>query len=357
MRLGSFSVAVVLLLMAGCVPETPSVPVTDAFVVVIEGNVTLKRERWRQFRPLLFGTSLRRGDLLERRGEGRITIACDDMTLVSVAEGVSPVTCAAATTTTSYKGSRIAVTRGDGVAEMEQFPRVLAPRMTQIRESRPVLRWSSIPNANKYTVAVRGDSKTWTTDVSDVTEIRYPPTAPPLIVGSSYRLSVTAAGRTSDEEIGPRLGFTLMRPEAIEPINRRERQIRELGLDSLPTSYLLAQYLRNQELHAEAIARLEELGESVAEPAVTRLLGDELMAVGLLERAKTQFLRSLNLSMGVGDDEGIAISNERLAQLAEVVGASDQASDYAEAAILRYSSLGENRAVQELRQRFQLKAD
>src|SRR6266704_2540429 len=52
--------------------------------VFIEGQVSVKRKGWTSYAPVVFGTSLRRGDLLRLDDSSRAKVVCSDLTLHEV---------------------------------------------------------------------------------------------------------------------------------------------------------------------------------------------------------------------------------------------------------------------------------
>ena len=139
---------------------------------------------------------------------------------------------------------------------------MLSPRKTRILSSHPLLRWSAVPGAGVYKVSVRGPNLTWSADVTGTSEIAYPDGAPALQPGVTYKLSVAAGNRSSDEESAAGLGFTLLKPDEAQAVKDGEARIRALGLSDAATRLLLANLYAGQGLTAEATNQLENVAQS-----------------------------------------------------------------------------------------------
>src|SRR5215831_8126655 len=152
--------------------------------VLVEGHVSVKRKGTTRFEPVVFGANLKAGDLLQVGQSSHAKVICSDLTVHEVLPGVVGVPCVSAHQVLRSKdGSAINVTLGatDGL-----FPVVLWPRKTKLLSSTPLLRWTPVPAANVYTVAIRGPYFYWQTQVSG-TDLAYPNDAPGLSSGVDYK--------------------------------------------------------------------------------------------------------------------------------------------------------------------------
>src|SRR6202165_2783834 len=111
--------------------------------VFIEGQVSVKRKGWTSYAPVVFGTSLRIGDLLHLGESSRAKVVCSDLTLRDISPGIVGVPCEGAKPLLRRPdGSMINATRSlpsDG-----SFPLVISPRMTKLLSPYPVLRWTPV---------------------------------------------------------------------------------------------------------------------------------------------------------------------------------------------------------------------
>src|SRR6266699_1552954 len=114
---------------------------TVNLAVFIEGQVSVKRKGWTNYAPVVFGTSLRIGDLLHLDESSRAKVVCSDLTLRDISPGIVGVPCEGTKPVLRRPdGSMINATRSgpsDG-----SFPVVLSPRMTKLLSPCPVHRWA-----------------------------------------------------------------------------------------------------------------------------------------------------------------------------------------------------------------------
>lgn len=269
------------------------------FAVFTHGDVAFKRKGWMKFVPMAFGTSLQPGDILKVGEQSGLKVVCSDLTLHEVANGLSGIPCPAASGILhTPDGSLIEPTRGwlaDG-----SYPMILSPRRTRLLSALPALRWTPVEGAGRYTVIVRTYNLSWQADVSSVTEIAYPPTAPGLKPGIDYKLIVQAGNRSSEAEPGKGLGFSILGAAERRTVEQEQHKIEALGLPPGPTLFLTAYLYRAYDLESEAIVKLEAASQAMKEPAVIRLLADCYLSVRLVRKAEEAYLKSLQLA---GADE------------------------------------------------------
>jgi hypothetical protein len=345
---------VVLLGLLGCCsvpPATPTPPLAGVHLVVaVQGPVSLKREGWSAYAPVLFGTTLRYGDLLRLDASAQATVVCADLSLRRVPSGVGGVPCPVAQVELDYNGSRVNPTRSNPSGD---FPLVVAPRKTKLLNPRPTLRWTPVAGTTRYTVSVRGPKVTWSTEVNSGTEVVYPDTAPALLAGATYKVTVVAGNRSSDEEPLPGLGFTLLNTDEAREVRAAETKIRALGLADTPTRLLLANLYasRERQLYAEAIAQLEGLATTAQEAAVPRTLGDLYLTLGLNRLAEERYLQAFARSESAGDMEGQALAQHALGRIDEVLGNPGESAQRLRKAMELYQQLGDGKTVKEIEQR------
>lgn len=340
------------LLLCDCRPtaeatNTPSSDHSIHLIVAVQGQLGVKRESWSKYVPARFGTTLQHGDLLRLEGSSQATVACADVTIVAVPRGIGGIPCKVAQPLLVYAGSLVNPTRGNTSGE---FPMVVLPRQTKLLNARPMLRWTPVTGATTYTVSVRGPNVQWSMDVSTKTAVVYPDSAPALTAGAAYKVTVVAAGRSSDEESGPGLGFTLLKPDEAQMVREAERKLRALGLADTPTQFLVAYLYLAHGLNAGAIELLEELSSVLQEPAAVRLLGETYVKIGLSRLAEDRYLRALKLSQGVQDVEGEALAQNALGLIyAEALGNKGEAGQRLQKAMALYQRLGDAKMVRQLR--------
>jgi hypothetical protein len=311
-------------------------------IVQIDGQVKVKRPGWTVYAPVVFGTGLHAGDLVNLGEASRAKVVCSDLTLHDVPTGIGGVPCEASRVVLRREdGSLINATRGwpsDG-----SFPVVLSPRKTKLISDHPTLRWSPVKGAKYYTVMVRGEKLYWTTVVGSATEVVYPETAPRLEAGMDYKMIVEGNDRSSSDEPGLGLGFSVLSPKDKKTVLLEQMQIENMGLPAGPTQFLVAHLYADHGLYAEAIERLEMISQTFKAAAVSKLLGDLYMEIGLARRAEGDYLNSLDLSQGENDDEGKMLLHKALAYIYEqVLGNREAAAVQLNAALDLARKLGDD---------------
>lgn len=325
--------------------------------VFTEGQVSIKRQGWTSYAPVVFGTSLRRGDLLRLDDSSRAKVVCSDLTLHEVSSGIVGVPCEATRPLLRRPdGSMINATRSwpsDG-----SFPMVISPRMTRLLSPHPVLRWTPVKGTADYHVIVRGivrGMNFYWSRVYPGTEVTYPDSAPPLEAGVDYKLIVETSGpnnRSSSEEPGPGLGFAILGSKERKTILEEEGQIESLGLPVGPTQFLIAHLYATHGLNAEAIERLEGVSNTFKVAAVPRLLGDLYLTIGLPRQAESNYLNSLSLSEDGKDEEGEMLVHLALARIyGQALGNVESASKHLNAALELAGKLGDDYTTTEVGKR------
>jgi len=253
-----------------------------------------------------------------------------------------------------YLGDKVTATRGydEGV-----FPRVIAPRKTKLLNPRPTLLWMPVAGATGYKIIVRGQNargqnQYWKTDVPSATKLDYPTGEPPLEADTDYKLIVSAGDHQSDEEAEPGLGFALLKSDKAKEVRDAEKKIRALGLPDAPTRLVIAYLYTAYDLNAEAIEQLEGIPETLQEPAPTRLLGAIYMAIGLSRHAEKHYLRALEFSRNVNDEEGQALAHKELGRIYdEALGNRNAAIQHFEAALNWYKKLGDQQTARHIEEK------
>jgi len=344
-----------LLLTVGCAPsaQTATPPSATALLpnvlvhlVHLEGEVQVKRVNWVAYVPASFGMELRRGDLIRTGQQSKATISCGDGSLVEIGSDVEgPIPCPwpRATWPTPIPPPR--------KQQTSAIPFIISPRMTIIATSNPLLKWNPVSGATKYTVIVRGAGQEWRTETV-AGEIVYPDDAPPLIPGIAYKLVVIeqSSHRSSEEEQLPGLGFSLLTPEEVQAVREAEAKIRALGLADAPMRFLIANLYAVQGLNAEAIELLEELSNTLQEPANVRSLGDLYRTIGLNRMAEERYSQALELSQRANDVEGQALAQNALGLIYEALGNKGEAAHRLEKAMELYQELGDSKTVQQIQE-------
>lgn len=246
------------------------------------------------------------------------------------------------------------------------FPIALSPRLTKLRDARPVLRWTAIPEATTYKVTVRGETGSWSTNVpakpgGQVQEVVYPQPcaserdtncAPPLRAGETYKLVVEANGRSSEEEDLPNLGFTLLPGEEVQKVLSAEEKINRLTLEGSLKTKMRASLYANSELIADAITLLESDPLSQRNPEAVRLLGNLYFKLGLTRRSEALYLNLLKPDLAAQDSPaGKAVTRQTLGEIYEALGNLQEAIKYHKEAKNLYLGLKDRESARRIEDR------
>jgi len=326
------------------------VPARDAHLLVAaQGSVVLRRASWSVPVPVGPGAVLHRGDLVSAAAGGRATVACADLTLHELPEGrFSGVPCAVPEKATLvYEGSLLAATRGD---ESDELPLVIAPRRTKVLSLRPLLRWSVPSGAGTVMVTVKGPGVAWSVrpPIGSMS-LAYPADAPALQAAASYRVTVTAGGRSSDEAAEPGSGFTLLAGAAADETRAGVERIGTLGLGADAARLLTAHFLAARGLYAEAVEQLEA---AALAPRVLLTLGALYQSMGLPRLAEERHLQAAKAATTTGDVEAQALAQLALGALyLDAFGLRDNAARaFADAAVL-FGKFGDSAAAAQAREK------
>jgi hypothetical protein len=325
---------------------TPT-PVADEaglnLLVVVEGDVQLRRQGWTDYHPTTFGTALQGGDLLRVGEDARVVVLCSDFKTWTVPTGApSGLTNGCpppAEPVLMREGSTIGHTRGGSDPTL---PYIISPRTTKLLTSTPLLRWNAAPNATGYTVRVmEGGQIIWETKTT-ATEFPYPG-APPLQPSKTYLLVVEAdTGASSGDEKAVGLGFSLLAKADADRVRASADKLEQVNLTSEAHTFVLAKLYAVAGLNAEAIELLEGLAIGGNEaPNVYRALGELYQQVGLLALAESRYTRALELAKATGDAESTAATQAGLGTVAINLGRNKDARNWLQQAKAGYEALGD----------------
>jgi hypothetical protein len=319
-------------------------------VVLVQGQASVKRKNWTGFAPLTFGASLESGDLLRMEQSSIAKVVCSDLKLHELSGSMTGTPC-----TTSQEilrrpdGSLLRPTRA--VRNEASFPIVLSPRRTKLLSDRPKVQWTEVKDTSAYHVIVRGPELLWTTTVYSKTEVQYPDTAPKLEAGQSYKVIVAISDeQNSGNELGNGLGFSVLSSKDRKLVLEQQRQLEHLGLEEGPTKYLIGHLYASYSLNAEAIQLLETVVKKFQVPATERLLGELYLTVELPRQAEAHYLKSLELSQKIQDDEGQMQCRLALAKIySRALGNIHAAGEQLEGAIAIACKVGDDATIVEAR--------
>ncbi len=360
------------LILLGCAPATttlpaPSTPAEEAkptesaggaftepgfnLLVVMEGEVLLKRTAWSDYHPTAFGTALERGDLLKLSDGAQAKVLCDTLTLWPVPGGAPAGLnngCPQMPEPPLMRGgTKVASTRGVG----PMVPYIISPRATKLLNGKPTLRWNDT-GAASYTVQVRGGDLNWRQENVTQTELVYPG-EPAFELGVFYLMVVEDSyGRSSQDE-GPKgLGFSLVKEAEAERIQAYANRIAGLGLSREAEAFALAQLYAGQGLIAEAIEMLEGLVEGGSQQStVHQALAGLYDGIGLVYLAESRYLEAVKLAEAEGNVESLAAVQASLGEVYVTLDNTDEAIQWLTQAHNGYEMLGDTQRASEITER------
>lgn len=338
------------MLLSGCGGTMTPVSVAPVsrvnLLVAAEGNIQLKREGWKDYVPVGFGTMLSPTDLL--KVEGSVSVLCADLSIGSL-DALGRVPCPADQGWLEYYGFRFDSLQRSIPLEV---PYILYPRNTLVLDERPLLHWHAT-GAVSYTVALLKDGQVVWSQADVVSDtLRYPADAPSLRPGTDYLLIVqdNTTGRVSTEDPAKGLGFQLLDEADRRTVAQRRAEI--LGLASLDEParqmalamyYLGLEWEGERRLWGEAWWLLKAVAQTEDAPAVYLRLGDALAAMKLPGEAEAAYGKSLQRAEPLGDLETQAVAHCALWRLGDDAAHFDQA-------VVLYEALGDEAKADELRQ-------
>lgn len=339
------------LLLPGLVSPSWANPTVLNFISEIKGDVRLKRSQWNGYQKANMGDLLNPSDQLQLSAGASATVMCNNLRVWVVPAGkVSLVSdgCPSGTPIVTRPNSR----RSPSRAPNETIPYIISPRNTALLTNRPILRWNEVPGATRYQVRVQDAGLTldWQTETSN-TQIEYPG-EPPLQPDSYYLLIVeTDNGKSSEEEQGTDLSFTLLDAQKTESVGTEVAQLKQQQLTQEVEGLTLAYLYQSYDLKAEAIELLEGLVKQGSETAaVYQLLGDLYLQVGLNQQAKTPYLQALEIAQRTEDLEGQAKAQFGLGKVEYGLGKKTETIEWLTQAQTNYQKLGDRSKVEEVQQ-------
>ncbi len=330
-------------------PNSTASQVGTHLVVAVQGDVRVHREGWQNpdaSTPVVFGTTLRHGDMLQHVNGAQSTIVCADLSLAVASQVLANVPCMVSTSLLRYNISGV-----NPIVNTGNEPQILlSPRKTMLLNPRPTLRWVAIEDATSYLVRIEwGGQDIWRADIDPQTSMVYPEDAIELKPGRAYRAVVSANETTSSAESDD-VAFMLLDEDIAAAVRDQAAHIRTLGLDDMATRLLIAHLYAGYGLYAEAIEQLSGLPEEaiVREPVVARLLGKLYVTTGLNDLGAVRYQQALDASQPIGDYEGIAQAHHALGKIDMATGRPEQAAEHFAEALMVYEQLGNVAMVTEI---------
>ena len=325
-----------LLLSVGLVQATVTQSPTSSTqpaahtVVKVTGDVSFKRQGWRNFAPVRFGTILQRGDLVRFEPNASVLVVCDGFSAAITIEGpgAKPVPCDGGTATpVRWRKIPVIPTAQIDVPSKLELALVSpadAPTtvLTKTYEQNPTFTWLSVPGADSYEVKLTGPGVTWRDRVygNDTWGAVDPPK---LTAGQNYAISIvpflkdqplTNASIKAVQTLLSQKFEVLTRP-ADSDVSGVVQSLARLPLPPAVATFLTAQAMARFGLFDGAISSLLEIQTQLQEPALKRELGEIYVAQSSFTQASTALSEAADLYSRDGDVLGRALAVEALANI------------------------------------------
>ncbi len=325
-------------------------------LVIVQGEVLLKRKEWSEYHRTPFGTVLGPLDRIRLADDAQAAVLCDDdLSLQAIAaDGNVPVGiknyCGPSEKPVIKRGGvSVSNPRGSDLS----IPYIISPRSTDLLTRTPILRWNAPRNADSYIVRImQGAEVIWEKGDVTQTELVYPG-MPQLKPDVHYNLVVETEVRgkkvssTEEQKLG--LDFRLLEETEIEQIQANANTIDNHPLDDEAKAFVRAQFYARQGLTAEAIEILEGLVENGSQRvAVQQSLGDLYAQIGLNLQAEQAYLDALKLKEAKDNLENKTDIQAGLGEIYLRLGEDVDATHYLIEAQAGYEKLGDTEKVNEI---------
>lgn len=308
-------------------------------MVMVHGQVAVKRKGSDRYMPARVGTALHDGDQLRVGSDAKAKVVCAGLSVQEISANRDIIPCQTskpARPVLIYLGEKVAGTRE---VKDANIPIIISPRQGRLLNPYPLLRWMKVEGANRYLISIHGEGLKWEEEIAGKTDRVYPQKAPKLKAGKTYLLTVTANGRSSNDGSAKGLGFEILTSDGVKKVREEEKKIRNLKLDPDTTKFLIAHLYSNYDLFAEAIQQIEQISEASRNAASVRLLGDLYWVIGLARQAEKQYLAIPANSL---DEDGQVSVQQALARIYyRAIGNREKTIHYLELALVGAGQLGD----------------
>jgi len=347
-----FPALILVLGLAGFISPAQAQPTALNLISDIKGNVLLKRSQWKDFKKANVGDLLNVSDQLKLEAGASATVLCNNLKVWNVPNNKATLVSDGCGTggLVAMQGNASLI-RSRGNAQLY----ILSPRNTHVFTERPLFRWSSVPEAKKYTVQLieNGKEPVWQAE-TDKTEIEYPgqPAIKPEV---RYWLVIKTDNGVSSSAPSPQ--FKRLTPEKSQLLQSQIQQIQAQKLPPEVEVLAMAHLYRVYDLNAEAIELLEaqvKRGKSGSPSYATyKLLGETYRQVGLTQEAEATYLQALRLAQQTNDVSAQAEIQYQLGDIQLDLNNLPEAKKLMLQAKKSYQDLGDSTKIQEINQLLQ----
>jgi hypothetical protein len=302
------------------VTAIPALAEPFAILAAVQGKVEVSGSKGGPARAS-FGRELERGDKVAVGPGGSATLYFSDGNVIELGEKSSVTIGGRVTNRTTvgpgatlpagvYASVSRYVTRGTlqtGLVAQSSMrgsdelpPSQLAPRKTDVTRDRPDFSWRAVPGATRYRVTVTPappSDGSFSRETSSTT-LAFPADAAALARDADYGWKLEAfsdAGKLRTEETV----FHVVSAEFAQGVDADLRQIEQSagGPDHAATRFLSGSYLYGRGLYQDAAGQFEALARVAPNsPAPHEALGNVYKAVGLMDRAASEYELALQLT-------------------------------------------------------------
>ena len=321
------------------------------FISEVSGIVQLKRPQWAIYQPVRFGDFLNPLDILKLTKSSSAKVICDNLQIWNPKlQGEFAVSQGCPSSTRQVLKRPDAKTSRTREKNNPAVPYLISPRNTAIFNPRPIFRWNPVPGATSYEIKISERDLNWKTTVKEP-QVVYAGNQP-FVPEFRYRVTITANNGISSENERDNPGFSILSDADTQRIKAEIAQLQQTRLNQQSKTLALANLYRSNGLQSEAIDLLEGFVKNgIGNTAVYQLLGDTYYQVGLMQLAKTWYLKTLPLAKVEKNLEAQAIIQGTLGEIDTTLAELKSASRWFENAQNNYRALGDKPKVQEMQQR------
>jgi hypothetical protein len=319
------------------------------------GKLKVKQGKGEKIADATIGMPVRRRYILTLAAEAKAAVMCADKKKHDLLPGPQGCPCVEPKPRIFYDGSPIPRPRGNGKSN-DNFPIILSPRHTWLLTTRPTIRWMPVAGQGEvtYRITIYTDTMepVWRREVVSQKEMQYPADADELVRGEVYKVIVQAGQKSSEQERGADLTFTVLNEAEAKNIKAGEESIDGLNLPEAETQFLIADFYAANGLRVEALEKLSVSEKALRQPTGLRMLGDLYTEMGLTFMAVRRYEAALALlgSMEFKSDlEGRALTLAALGRAYEAMEDIQKSKLRLNEAVVVFKQLGDTVTVEQLR--------
>lgn len=196
-------------------------------------------------------------------------------------------------------------------------PNIIQPYGKAIIHRRPLISWTAVPGAISYIVQVSGGGVKWQKEVVS-TILPYPQDQQELSYGSANKI-IVIADKGNNTFIHDISVVQVLPQQWAGQINQAVEQVKNLRLSADETAYLdLDAIYMSEELLNDTIENLEtRVTNGSFNPSLYRILGDRYIEAWMPQKAKTAYIKALQLARFQKNSSEVELVQQRLSALAQ----------------------------------------